>query len=115
MSWCQLFICNYAKTTITSKSNYPEINFSSKTEEHNFYKSLVSVHRNIAFESKELFVIFNNPKLLPDDIRDLHIKNDNSDGYFLVKDNITQFKSVVEYINNNTTEKTGFKELIEKY
>ena len=115
MSSSQFFICNYINTKINSKSNYPLIYFLNETEKHNFYKSLISVHHNVALNFKELFLVFNNPKLLPDDIRNVHIKKDGSDGYFLLKDNITQLKSVVQNIDNNTNEATGFKEFIENY
>ena len=115
MSSSQFFICNYTNTKINSKSNCPLIHFLNETEKHNFYKSLISVHHNIAFNLKELFLVFNNPQLLPDDIRNVHKKKDGSDGYFLLKDNITQLKSVFQNIDNNTNEATGFKEFIEKY
>jgi len=115
MSSSQFFICNYTKTNINSKTNCPSVKFLDETEEHNFYKSLISVHRNVAFNSKKLFLVFNNPQLLPDDVRDVHKQHDGSDGYFLLKDNIQQFKKVVENIDNNTHEATGFKEFIETY
>jgi len=60
-------------------------------------------------------LFFNNPQLLPDDIREYHKQKDGSDGYFFFKDNIQQFKSVVENIDNNTSQATGFKEFIETY
>ena len=104
----QFFIYN---TCLTTKNNFPLLRFECKEETHAFIKTLVCFHPD-ELKKNEPYAALNNPQFLPNEVRELLTKNGKRDCNFKLRDNLFQFKNCI--INNNTNEKTGFREIIDE-
>ena len=118
----QLFI--YKTPGINGDNNYPLFRFATKAEAYNFISQLVSVPKPDNGE----YMVLNNPQLLPDNIRNLHmypsgiIEDDSSDeefgktrlldGYFNICDNIELLRAYSANIDDNTNCNVGFSDYL---
>lgn len=127
----QLFIYGADEIIIQHKNNFPLIRFDTKELAYEFIRNLKS-QPGSSFEYP--YFVINNPQLLPDDVRILHmykkyINNENEDGEnedgdiendgdddimmdgcFSIYKNFDLFMDLV--IDNNTNEAVGFKEYL---
>lgn len=127
----QLFIYGADEIIIPHKNNFPFIRFDTKELAYDFIRNLKS-HPGCSFGNP--YFVINNPQLLPDDVRKLHmykkyINNENEDGEnedgdiendgdddimmdgcFSIYKNFDLFMDLV--IDNNTNEAVGFKEYL---
>ena len=111
----QFFIHNI--DGINALNNFPLLRFQTQEHAYDFIRSLKSIPCDNVVNR---YMVLNNPQLLPDELRKLHMFTDDIlymedvnnvyDGIFPIRDNLELLKHCD--IDNNTFEEYGFSECI---
>ena len=123
VKYLQIFVYNI--DGIIRDNRYPLLIFPDRATELNFVRALTSRPSRRLMEDQPYFVI-NNPQLFPDDVRELHtheaVETDEDTGQniiqrrqncFSVRENLELL--LLQNIDNNTNETTGFREALQTF
>ena len=120
VKYLQIFI--YGTYGITRDSMFPLLTFPDRATELNFVRTLISRPSRRLLD--EPYFVINNPQLLPDDVRMLHmnvsVEYDEDTGQevilrldncFSIRDNL----ELLQNIDNNSVENAGFNEALHTF
>jgi hypothetical protein len=122
VKYLQIFI--YNTPGVTREGMFPMLSFPDRAAELNFVRALVS--RQYRRLTEEPYFVINNPQLLPDDVRRLHMHvsvdyNEDTgqevirrhDNCFSIRDNLELL--LLQNIDNNSVENAGFSEVLRTF
>ena len=120
--YLQIFI--YNTPGVTREGMFPMLSFPDRAAELNFVRALVS--RQSRRLPDEPYFVINNPQLLPDDVRRLHMHvsveyNEDTgqevisrrDNCFSIRENLELL--LLQNIDNNSVENAGFSEVLRTF
>ena len=123
VKYLQIFV--YNTDGIDGGNKYPLLSFPDRATELNFVRALASRPSRRLMDDEPYFVI-NNPQLLPNDVRELHMHDvveydeylgedlvRRRDNCFSIRDNLELL--LLQNVNNNTLENTGFGEALHTF
>lgn len=122
VKYLQIFI--YDTPGITREGMFPLLSFPDHATKLNFVRALVS--RQSRRLPDEPYFVINNPQLLPDDVRRLHmhvlVEYDEDTGQEVIsrRDNCYSIRDnldllLLQNIDNNSVENTGFSEVLRTF
>jgi hypothetical protein len=122
VKYLQIFI--YGTYGITRDSMFPLLTFPDRATELNFVRTLISRPSRRLLD--EPYFVINNPQLLPDDVRMLHMNvsveydEDTGQEVILRRDNCFSIRDNLELlllqnIDNNSVENAGFNEALHTF